>query len=62
MDWSDSTRFHKKNRTIFPIEIKQGFREEDLAQHVLFDTGRRKTRIRINPVILHQRSYHFRRN
>ena len=35
-DWSDSTWFHKKNRTIFPIEIKQVFREEDLAQHVLF--------------------------
>lgn len=61
-NWSDRTWFDKKNRTIFPIEIKQIFREEDLAQHVLFDTGRIRTRIRINPVILRQRSCHFRRN
>ena len=32
---------------IFPIYIKQVFHEEDLAQHVLFDTGRRRTRLGI---------------
>lgn len=70
-DSSHSTWFQ---RTIFPIEIKRVFHEEDLAQHVLFDTGRRRTRPGSltkaepsqddtdQPFFLHQRSYHFRRN
>ncbi|CAD5197801.1 unnamed protein product, partial [Musa acuminata subsp. malaccensis] len=51
--------------------------EEDFVQHVLFDTGRRRTRLGIvkkrgeaepsqdgidHPFFLRQRSYHFRRN
>lgn len=41
-DSSHSTWFHKI-RTIFPIEIEQVLHEEDFVQHVLFDTGRRRT-------------------
>ena len=45
-DSSHSTWFHKI-RTIFPIEIEQVLHEEDFVQHVLFDTGRRRTRLGI---------------
>jgi hypothetical protein len=73
MDLSHSTWFHK----IFPDLNRVGFHEEDLVQHVLFDTGRRRTRLGIlrkrgeaepsqddmdRPFFLRQRSYHFRRN
>jgi hypothetical protein len=36
-----------KIRTIFPIEIEHVLPEEDFVQHVLFDTGRRRTRLGI---------------
>ncbi|THU42578.1 hypothetical protein C4D60_Mb00t06070 [Musa balbisiana] len=57
--------------------MEQVLHEEDFVQHVLFDTGRRRTRLGIvkkrgeaepsqdgidHPFFLRQRSYHFRRN
>lgn len=72
-DSSHSTWFHKTVR----FSRSKASSEEDLAQHVLFDTGRRRTRLGIlkkrgeaepsqddtgRPFFLRQRSYHFRRN
>ena len=76
-DSSHSTWFQKTVR-FSRSKLKSVLHEEDLAQHVLFDTGRRRARlsilkkkqrnqnqvkmIRINSFFLRQRSYHFRRN
>ena len=45
-DSSHSTCSHQIH-TIFPIKIEQVLHEEDFVQHVLFDTGRRRTRLGI---------------
>ena len=46
-DSSHSTWFHKTVRFSRSKSSKQVLHEEDLAQHVLFDTGRRRTQLGI---------------
>ncbi|KAJ8438030.1 LOW QUALITY PROTEIN: hypothetical protein Cgig2_030011 [Carnegiea gigantea] len=72
MDLSHSTCFRKSVRFFRSKSSRSYVNEEDLARHVLFDIGRRRTRldikkrkqnqveiIWINPFFLRQRSYPF---